>query len=376
MRSRSFASLVGLCLVPVLAAAEPAGHRSPETLADDWPVADAGQLGWNTAKLDEIETRIAEKNLKGITSVVVADRGKLVYERYFNGGVRAALNDMRSATKTLTSLLAGAAIDRGLIPNAQAKVYPYFRDLQLRNADPRKEAFTLEDLLTMGSLWECDDENAFSTGNEERMYVTENWLRFALDLPIKGFAPWTTKPADSPYGRSFAYCTAGSFVAGALVERATRKHLDAFAAEALEQPLGIAKSTWNFSPDGIAMGGGGARYASRDIAKIGAMIADGGRWRGRQIVSKRWIDAMLTPRAQARDDAEYGYQIWRFHFPLEGRDQAVWAMSGNGGNYVFILPERQLVAVVTSRAYNQRTAHAQSQELFRDLILAALPASR
>ena len=85
---------------------------------------------------------------------------------------------------------------------------------------------------------------------------------------------------------------------------------------------------------------------------------------------------MLTPHAKARDDAEYGYLIWRFHFMRDGKDQPAWAMSGNGGNYVFILPDLQLVAVVTSNAYNQRNSHAQSQELFRDFILAALPPSR
>ncbi|GAH43448.1 unnamed protein product, partial [marine sediment metagenome] len=155
-----------------------ADYRPPERLDDGWPSADAGKLGWNTAKFGEIETRVGDKTWKGITSVVVAQRGELVYERYFNGTTRDTLNDMRSATKTLTAMLAGAAIDRGLIGDAQAKVYPYFRDLpSLRNADPRKDAFTLEDLLTMSSLWECDDDNQFSTGNEERMYVTENWLR-------------------------------------------------------------------------------------------------------------------------------------------------------------------------------------------------------
>ena len=368
------AALTLFAVVSTLASAE---YRPPEQLDDGWSSADAGKLGWNTAKFAQIETRIADQTWKGITSVVVVHRGKLVYEQYFNGGARDTLNDMRSATKTLTALLAGAAIDRGLIANVQAKVYAYFSDLQpLRNSDPRKDAFTLEDLLTMSSLWECDDDNAFSTGNEERMYVSENWLRFALELPIKGFAPWMRKPADSPYGRAFSYCTSGSFVAGAVVERATHRHLDAFAADVFEKPLGITRSTWNFSPDGIAMGGGGTRYTSRDVAKIGRMIADGGRWQGRQIVSKRWIDAMLTPRAQARDDAEYGYQIWRFHFPVEGKKQAVWAMSGNGGNYVFLLPEKELVAVVTSKAYNRPYAHPQSQELFRDFILTALPVSR
>ena len=377
MRYRMFGLLTTLLLCPLTAGAQPAAvYRAPETLADGWVTENAAKLGWNTAKFGDLERRIADQTWKGITSVVVAQHGKLVYERYFNGGARDTLNDIRSASKSVTALLAGAAIDRGLIANAQAKIYSSFPDKPTRQPlDARKQAFTLEDLLTMSSLWECDDDNQFSSGNEERMYVSEDWLQFALDLPIKGFAPWMKKPAESPYGRAFSYCTAGAFVAGAVVERATHLHLDAFAAEALEKPLGIGAVHWNFSPDGIAMGGGGTRYRSRDLAKLGELLIDGGRWNGRQVISKEWIAATTTPHAQAREDAEYGYLLWRFHFPVDGKDTAVWAMSGNGGNYVFALPEQQLVAVVTSTAYNQRYAHPQSQELFRDFILVALPAS-
>jgi CubicO group peptidase (beta-lactamase class C family) len=363
------------CFAAVGAAgAAPSAYHPPERSDDGWPVADAATLGWDAATLAGVEGRIADATYKGITSIVVADHGRLVYEAYFNGGSRDTLNDMRSATKTLTALLAGAAIERGLIPDVHAKVYPYFADKRpFLHADARKDAFTLEDLLTMSSLWECDDDNAFSSGNEERMYVGEDWLRFVLDLPIKGFAPWMKKPADSPYGRTFAYCTAGAYAAGALVERAAARHLDAFSAEVLERPLGIARVHWNFAPEGIAMGGGGTRLRSRDAAKIGQLLAAQGEWHGRQVIPKAWIAAMLAPHAQARDDAEYGYLVWRFHFARDGKDQPVWAMSGNGGNYVFAIPERQLVAVITSSAYNQRYAHPQSQEIFREFVLKAMP---
>ncbi len=369
VRYRSIA-LAALLLVSTAHATNP---QTPEQLKDGWPVAAADKRGWDTKPFSTAEAKIADGTWKGVTSLVVAHRGQLIYENYFNGGSRDTLNDTRSLTKSITAILVGAAIDRGLIPDAQARVYSYFADKQpFQHADKRKQAFTLEDLLTMSSLWECNDENQFSSGNEERMYVSEDWARFALDLPIKGFAPWESKPADSPHGRTFSYCTAGSFVLGAVVERATKKHLDAFSAEVLEKPLGIEKSKWNFSPDGTAMGGGGTRFRSRDLAKIGEMLRNDGQWNGKTVLSKAWARAMLTVHAQARDDADYGDQIWRFQFPHNGKDQPAWAMSGNGGNYVFIVPELELVAVITSNAYNQRFAHPQSQEIFRDIVLKAL----
>ncbi len=352
-----------------------AGDYLPPAKSDDgWSTGNAAALHWDTSRFGALEDKLADNTYKGITSVLVVKDGALVYEKYFNGSDATQLNDIRSASKSITAWLVGAAIDRGLIPSAQAKVYSYFPDKQpVQHPDARKQAMTLEDLLTMSSLWECDDENQFSSGNEERMYVSEDWLQFALDLPIKGFAPWMTKPADSPHGRAFSYCTAGAFVAGAVVERATHKPLSAFAAEALEKPLGITQVHWNASPLGIGMGGGGTRYRSRDLAKLGELALDGGRWKGKQIVSEAWVRSMLTVHAQARDDADYGYLWWQFRFPVKGTDEPVWAMSGNGGNYVFVMPSRKLVAVVTSKAYNQRYAHPQSQEIFRDYVLKALP---
>jgi len=371
---RRLSTLAALLAAGFACAASAAPYRVPEPRDDGWPVADAAKLGWDTATLAAAGDRVEDGTYEGITSLLVADGGRLVHERYFEGGSPDTLNDMRSATKTLTALLAGAAIDRHLIPGVAAKVYAYFPERKpVQHPDPRKDAFTLEDLLTMSSLWECDDDNPFSTGNEERMYVTEDWLRFALELPIKGFAPWMTRPEASPYGRAFSYCSAGAYVAGAVVERAAGRRLDAFSAEVLERPLGITQSKWNRSPEGIGIGAGGTRLRSRDVARLGELLANGGRWQQQQVVAKEWISAMLTPHAQARDDAEYGYLAWRFHFTLDGKDQPVWAMAGNGGNYVFVVPERHLVAVVTSTAYNQRNAHANTQALFRDFVLKALP---
>ncbi|MEZ5521545.1 MAG: serine hydrolase [Dokdonella sp.] len=367
---------IALVLLVLLSSAATASTRPtrPPALGDGWAVADAAGLGWKTDLFDQAERNIADGTWKGTTSLLVVHRGRLLYENYFNGGGREQLNDTRSLTKTVTAMLVGAAIDRGLIPNVQARVFPWFKDHPApANPDPRKQAITIEDLLSMSSLLECNDDNAFSAGNEERMYVTEDWTGFALDLPIKGFPPWESKPADSPHGRSFSYCTAGSFLLGAVVERATGKHLDAFSAEVLEKPLGIERAKWNFAPDGTAMGGGGTRFRSRDLAKFGELLRNAGVWKEKTILPKAWVSAMLTVRAQAREDADYGYQIWRFRFPYRDTEQAAWAMSGNGGNYVFIVPELELVAVITSNAYNQRFAHPQSQGIFRDIVLKAMP---
>lgn len=366
---RLTALLASFCL-----SAAAAAYIPPPAADDGWPVADAAGLGWDTAVLDDLEARVADKTYPGINSVLVAHGGRLVYEGYFNGGSRDTLNDMRSATKTVTALLVGAAIARGHIPDEQRPVYAYFRDkVPARGLHPRKAAITLQDLLTMSTAWDCDDDNAFSSGNEERMYVSEDWVEFALKLPPRGYAPWQARPENSPYGRSFSYCTAASFLLGAVVERATRQPLAAFARDALEQPLGISAVQWNRASEGTGMGGGGTRYRARDMAKFGELLRSGGTWQGRRVIASTWTTAMLTPRAVPRENTEYGYQIWRFRFPLHGREEWIWAFSGNGGNYVFVAPQLDLVAVIASSAYNNRESHPRSQAIFRDYLLKAMP---
>jgi len=364
-----FAALFAALLLAGTANAAP-----PPVLDDGWRVADPAGEGWNATALSSMETSLASgQAAPDTTSVLIARDGHLVYERYFGSGGRDVLNDTRSATKSVTALLVGAAVDRKRIDGAQARVYGFFPDRHWLNPDPRKERFTVEDLLTMSSQWECDDENQFSAGNEERMYLSADWTQFALDLPIKGYAPWMKRPEDSPHGRAFAYCTAGAFLLGAIVERASRQPLADFARDALETPLGITQSQWQRSSEGVGMGGGGVRYRSRDLAKLGQLLLDGGRWNGKQVIAADWVRAMTTVHAQARDDADYGYLLWRFRFDVRGTQREAWAMSGNGGNYVFVVPSERLVAVITRTRYNQRDMHAQSQKLMSDYILKALP---
>jgi len=363
--------LVLTCAIRALATT-PADR--PEALDDGWAVAAPAEVGVDASVLAQLSARIEDQTFKNITSILVAREGKLIHEAYFNGGERERLNDVRSASKSVTSLLVGAAIDRGLISGVDAKVFDFFKDRQWTNPDPRKLEFTLEDLLTMSAPWECNDDNSYSSGNEERMYVSEDWLQFALDLPMRGYAPWDTRPADAPYGRSFSYCTAGTLVLGAVVERAAGKSLSAFAHEVLEAPLGISEVQWNLASGGVTMGGGGTRYRSRDLLKLAEMVRAQGRWQGEQVLSERYVNAVLTPRAVPREHTEYGYLFWRMGSTEGAPGQWVWAMAGNGGNYVLIAPEQHLVAVITSTAFNQGYAHPQSQKILREYLLKAVEA--
>lgn len=327
----------------------------------------------DAAPLALMTERIAKGDFKQITSVLLSKNGKLVYERYFDAGGAGALRNTRSATKTITGMLAGIAIDQGKVAGAAAPVFPFFKGKPLY-PDPRKNRISVEDLLTMSSMLECDDGNQFSRGNEERMYLVEDWHGFARDLPIKGFAAWTKKPADSPHGRSFSYCTAGTALLGGMLEKAAGERLDRYAARVLFGPLGIDTVEWQFTPLGNAMTGGGLSLRSRDLLKLGQLYLDGGAWQGRQVVSASWVRQSIAPHAQVDERTRYGYLWWLKTFTANGRSYPAALMQGNGGNKVAILPEQGVAIVITSTNYGSRQAHELSDTLLTEYLLPALRA--
>lgn len=340
----------------------------------------SAQVGWSTAGpeavgldgevLGALHEAVSRGDFRRVTSVLVARGGELVFERYYEGGPEA-LRNTRSATKTVTGMLTGLAIAEGALSGVEAKVVPVFPEQRpLEHPDPRKEEITVEDLLTMSSLLECNDGNSFSRGNEERMYLIEDWVGFTLDLPIRGFPAWVTRPEDSPYGRSWSYCTAGVTTLGALLERATGEELEDFAATRLFGPLGIDSVRWQFSPTGLAQAGGGLALTSRALLALARLYGDGGRWHGRAVVRGPWVDRSLRPHARASEGVDYGYLWWLSTFG-ERRDRAFY-MAGNGGNTAMVFPDLDLTVVVTTTNYGQPDAHDLTARLVGDYVLAAV----
>jgi CubicO group peptidase (beta-lactamase class C family) len=361
---------LALLALPTLGqTAKPHDNFAPDSRSDGWPTGDPGSAGMDREALSHMEKAIAGGEFKKITSILVARHGKLVYEAYFAGSADT-LQNTRSATKSITSMLTGVALEQHLLPGLDAKVVSYFPEKQpLANPDPRKAAITVEDLLTMSSLMECDDWNDFSRGNEERMYLIEDWIKFFLDLPVKGFPPWATKPADSPYGRSFSYCTAGATTLGGVLEKATHAKLADYAAANLFQPLGIQHLQWGYSPLGLAMGGGGLQMESRDLLKLGQLYLDGGKWNGKRVVAESWVTKSTTPHVQIDDATKYGYLWWLKDFKAGEHAWSGYFMSGNGGNKVAVFPQLDMVVVITSTNYNAKGMHEQTERLLTDYIL-------
>lgn len=336
-------------------------------------------LGLTTAKATEPLARLTEQindqTYQQMTSVVVNHRGQVIYEQYFNGSSAATQHDMRSASKSITSLAIGLAIQDGLLSGVEQAVMPFFKDLQpVKNPDPRKSATTIEDLLTMSSVLECNDWNPASRGNEERMYLIEDWSAFILDLPVRGMPPWEPAAADRPYGRAFSYCTGGVHLLTDVVERVTQQPLSEYLQNKLFKPLDINTPQFSRTPLGITNGGGGMQMTSKDWIKIGQMMMNQGQYKDQAVINAAWINASFKRRAviDAERQMEYGYLWWIFDFTLDDQTITAYAAAGNGGNYLFMIPSLDAQVVITSSAYNTPYMHRQSQEILTKHVIPAL----
>ncbi len=367
-----FLLLALLASVPVTAA-QTGSAVVADGKGDGWPAGTLESAGLSQKPLADMEAAIRSGEFKKIGSVLIARHGKLVYEAYFEGDA-STLRDTRSATKSITDVLIGIAIGEKKLSGVDERILALLpeRARKMQNPDPRKAKITVEDFLTMSSPLECDDWNDASRGNEERMYVVEDWAQFILDLPIRGRMHLGEQVDPPPYGRYFSYCTGGVFTLSEVLQKATGMRTDRYAQEKLFGPLGITDAQWVYSPLNIPQTGGGLRLTSRGLLKIAELYRVGGQWQGHRIVDEAWVRASTQPHARIDEATEYGYLWWLKSFKSGGKSHPAFYMSGNGGNKVLAFPGLDMAVVLTSTNFNTRGMHEQTEKLLTDYILAAI----
>ena len=310
------------------------------------------------------------ETFREVTSVLVADDGNLVSEQYFGEGGIDYLNDSRSTTKTLVAMAVGAAIMDEHIDGIDTPIVSWFEaERPFRFESSLKDEITVGDLLSMSSALDCNDDDYDTPGNEEYMYPARRWTYFVLDLPTK-----EDYARDARGNGPFSYCTAGSFLLGQIVERATGEPVDNYIERRLLLPLGIDRVNWDRSPSGEIMTGGGTEFTSRALLQLGELMRRRGQHDDAQLLTSEWIDGMRTVHVTANDEQDYGYQMWRGEFACGDGTIGGWYMSGNGGNKVVVIDELDLTVVVTARLYGTRGMHQQSQDILDNFVLAEHPA--
>jgi CubicO group peptidase (beta-lactamase class C family) len=361
------------CMLVLLFSSIAANCQSASQPASNWSTVPLSESGLSDTRLRALDAAVRSGEFKKIGSVLIARHGKLAYEGYFDGDA-VTLRDTRSATKSITNILIGIAVDEHKLGGVNAKVLSLLaeRTSRIQNPDPRKAAITVEDFLTMSSPLECDDWNDASRGNEERMYLVEDWAQFILDLPIRGRMRVGEQVETPPYGRYFSYCTGGVFTLSEVLEKATGVRTDRYAREKLFQPLGITNVEWVYSPMNVPQTGGGLRLSSRDLLKVAQLYLNGGEWGGKRLVSEKWVHNSTEPHARIDEATEYGYLWWLKSFKSGGKSYPAFFMSGNGGNKVVAIPALDMAVVITSTNYNTHGMHEQTEKILTDYVLAAV----
>lgn len=280
-----------------------------------------------------------------VQSLMIQKDGELIFEEFRDGMNANRTVNIKSASKSILSLLIGIAIDKGYLEGTDQTVGEFFREYFEGNPDPAKEAITIGDLLTMRSGLETT-----SFRNYGRWVLSSNWAEFTLDMPMAG------EP-----GGDMIYSTGTSHLLSVILTKATGMSTRAFANRFLFEPMDIPVGGWDRDPQGYYMGGNNMALSPASLLKIGTMMMDIGEYNGEQIVSREWI--LESVRIYTRSNFNpynYGYMWWRR--PVG--DYEVFFAWGNGGQYILILPELNVVASITSNLARTNGSRRYQRDIF------------
>src|SRR5438094_5283046 len=324
-------------------------YRAPIALDDGWPVGTPEQVGLSRAALETFVRTLIDSPLDSVSSpeihgVLIARHGTLVLEEYFHGEHRDKPHDTRSAGKSLTATLLGAAIYAGVPLSPSSLVYQVMNGGTLaRDLEPRKRVLTMEHLLTMSSGLDCYDSDPNSPGNEDAITQQTDepdWRTLTLAL----------KMIRDP-GERAVYCSVQPNLIGGVLRKAAGRPLPELFHDLVAEPLGIRQYWMNLTPTGDAYMGGGVRFLPRDFMKLGQLMINGGTWHGRRVVSAAWAKRATSPLVQLGNQ-KYGYLWWVMEYPYRGRTIQAFYAGGNGGQVVMGIPALDLAVAFYGGNYN------------------------
>ena len=344
-----------------------------------WRSAEPEQAGFSPDLAVRLAAGVRSGLLRDLHAVLVSRAGLLVHESYYEGRDESwgkplglvsfgpeTLHDLRSVTKSVVGLLYGIALDRGLVPGPDAPLVAQFPEYPDLVANPWLACLTVGHALTMTLGTEWDEQRPYTdpANSEIAMENAPDRYRFILERPVL---------ADA--GTRWTYSGGAVALVGALIARGTGRTLPDFAREALFEPLGISTFEWIAGRDGIPSAASGLRLLPRDLLRIGALLAGGGEWQGRRVVSAAWLTASFAPAIPTGDGLHYGRLWFLGEAPTPAMGMQPWmAGFGNGGQRLWLMPAAGLAVVILSGNYNAPDAWVTPTRVWREIVLAGLVA--
>lgn len=318
-------------------------YFQPQQLEDGWETNNLKSQAIDTTRIHYFFNQLLNETHK-IHSILLIKNNQLLLEEYFGEHAVDKTHDLRSATKSIKAILLGIAIDKGFIEDINDPISKYLKNLvPQKNLDERKEKITIKHLVTMSSGLDCNDWDKKSKGQEDKVYKKKDWLQYTLDLPM----------INDP-GTVSNYCSMGVLLMTEIISQASGMSIQDFAQRYLFNELGIFDVAWGHTSNGdIISSGKRLHMTSRDFAKIGQLVLNKGEWNGKSIVSERWIEETTTPKTKITG-IDYGYLWWNIPFNINGKIIISKTATGNGGQYIMVIPEMEMLAVFTGGAYNSQ----------------------
>ena len=321
-----------------------------------------------------LEQSIVAGEVPGLHGLVVLKGGDLAVERYGRGEdykwneslgdlvfTPDTLHDIRSVTKSVTSLLYGIALARGEAPGPDEPLLDHFPEYSDLAADAERRRLTVRHALTMslGLDWNEDVPYTSTANSEIAMEFAPDRYRFVLERPI----------VEEP-GRHWHYSGGATALIGRLIANGAGRPLQDFAREVLFEPLGIAFE-WMVGSDGVASPASGLRLAPRSLARIGQLVLRDGAWGDRQVVPKPWLKEALRTQLQIEPGFDYGYQWYLGTIVEEADGRPVrWVGGiGNGGQRLFVMPDLDLVIAIAAGNYDAADQSSTASRILR-IVLA------
>lgn len=330
-----------------------------------WFLDDPESVGMDSAPLQALEGMLQPFREANVHSVLVVRRGRLVFERYMSGNDEIlgraighvsfnseTKHDVQSVTKSVTSLLAGIAIEQGLISSINEPVFnffPEYGDL----LTPDKERIQLCHLLTMSTGLQAAERDSSSSSERYRQVLSQ--------------------PVLSPPGTSFNYEDGASELLGAILSRCSGGRLEDFARKYLFDQLGITDVDWSCYPGtDVAYAPAGLRMRPGDMAKLGVLLLNRGEWSGQQVVPAKWLDESIARHMEVLDDMGFGYLWWLGRTEVNEREVRWVEGRGIGGQRLFVVPELDLIVAITAGAYQSAVQHWIPLLILKRHVLAAI----
>lgn len=368
------AALLALCLPASAQDTKVCG--APVALNDGWTIASQPEVGLDAERLCRLDAFIAQWPKANIHAVVVVRNGKLVMERYFAGEDERwgdslgrvtygpeVKHDLRSISKSVTSLLVGIARNEGKFPSLDSSVFDAFPDYADLKT-PEKARITFRDLLTMsaGLAWNENPPWSVPDNNEAGMVMADDPFRYILSQPV----------AHSP-GTVYAYSGGGTSLLGETLVRSTGRSLRDYAREKLFQPIDAPDFEWLDAGVSGKLGAfGSLRMRPRDAAKLGRLLLTDGQWNGKQVIPAGWAAESIKPRINGEGLFFYGYQWWLGRSFRNGSELTWTAGVGLGGQRLYVVPSLDLVVMINAGHYRDGLQGPIPFGIFNRVVLPAV----